>query len=74
MVVWQGTVVGYKSRASSRVLRLLAVWRRGAGYVAKRSACLISIIIFLSKIISSCSRYSEKGLVYIAIAALSGQC
>ena len=31
---------------------------------------LVAIILLLSKIISTCSRYIKKGLVYIAIIAL----
>ena len=42
--------------------------------VFKRFAChfkLIAVILLLNKIIPTYSRYTEKGLVYIAIIALS---
>ena len=42
--------------------------------VSKYTACrskLVAMILSLNKIMPTCSCYIEKGLVYIAIAALS---
>ena len=39
--------------------------------VSKRSTCcskLVAVILLLNKIMPSCSRRAEKGLIYIAIA------
>jgi hypothetical protein len=35
-----------------------------------RHSKLVAVILLLSKIMPSCSCYTEKGLVYIVIAAL----
>ena len=32
---------------------------------------LMAVILLLSKIMSTCSRYTKKGLIYVAIIALS---
>jgi hypothetical protein len=38
---------------------------------SKHRAYVIAVILLLSKIMPTCSRYTEKGLVYIIIAASS---
>jgi len=40
--------------------------------LARRSK-LVAVILLFSKIMPSCSRYTEKGLVYITITAPSSQ-
>ena len=39
--------------------------------VSKRYAYIVKTIVLLSEIISPCSHYIAKGLVYITITALS---
>ena len=41
--------------------------------ISKRYACVIVLILLLSKIIPTYSRYVKKGLVYIIIIAPSGR-
>ena len=41
--------------------------------VSKRRTCIVAIILLLSEIMPICSCYALKGLVYIAIIALSGR-
>jgi len=38
---------------------------------AQRYACVVTVILLLSEVILLCSCYTEKGLVYVAIAAPS---
>ena len=40
---------------------------------SKRRACVIAVILLLSEIMPTYSRYVLKGLVYIAIIALLGR-
>ena len=40
---------------------------------SKRRAYIVAVILLLSKIMPTYSRYMLKGLVYIIIAALSGR-
>ena len=40
---------------------------------SKRRACVVAVILLLSEIMSTCSRYILKGLIYIIIIAPLGR-